>query len=37
MTIWAKDKHRRYRKEFTGENGTEKYPSGRTAIIPFVI
>jgi very-long-chain enoyl-CoA reductase len=31
MTLWAKGKHHRYRKEF------KDYPRGRKAIIPFVI
>jgi len=31
MTIWAQQKHRRYKKEFS------KYPRNRTSIIPFVI
>lgn len=30
MKIWANGKHRNYKKEF------EKYPKGRTPIIPFV-
>jgi len=37
MTQWALDKQRRYRKEFTGENGTQKFPRGRKAIFPFVL
>jgi very-long-chain enoyl-CoA reductase len=32
MTIWAKQKHRAYKKEFA-----DKYPKQRKAIIPFVI
>jgi len=32
MTIWAKQKHRAYKKEFA-----EKYPKQRKAIIPFFI
>ncbi len=32
MTIWAKQKHRAYKKEFT-----DKYPKQRKAIIPFFI
>ena len=32
MTIWAKQKHRAYKKEFV-----EKYPKQRKAIIPFLI
>jgi very-long-chain enoyl-CoA reductase len=31
MAIWAKDKHRRYRKEFG-----DKYPKGRKAMFPFI-
>jgi very-long-chain enoyl-CoA reductase len=32
MTIWAKQKHRAYKKEFA-----EKYPKQRKSIIPFLI
>ncbi len=32
MTIWAKQKHRAYKKEFA-----DKYPKQRKAIIPFFI
>jgi len=32
MTIWAKQKHRAYKKDFA-----EKYPKQRKAIIPFLI
>lgn len=32
MTIWAKQKHRAYKKEFA-----DKYPKQRKAIIPFLI
>jgi len=32
MTIWAKQKHRAYKKEFA-----EKYPKRRKSIIPFLI
>uniref|UniRef100_A0A914V456 very-long-chain enoyl-CoA reductase n=1 Tax=Plectus sambesii TaxID=2011161 RepID=A0A914V456_9BILA len=31
MAIWAKGKHRNYKKEFSN------YPKGRTAIIPFLL
>merc|ERR1712137_190024 len=37
MYFWAIAKHKRYRKEFTGENGTEKYPRNRKALVPFII
>ncbi len=37
MTDWALKKHARYHKEFNGENGTEKYPANRKAIIPFIL
>lgn len=37
MRIWAIGKHRRYKKEFNGENGTEVYPKNRKALIPFVL
>jgi very-long-chain enoyl-CoA reductase len=36
MWIWAVDKHRRYKKEFDGTNGTEKYPR-RKILIPYVL
>lgn len=32
MLIWAKEKHRRYKKEFG-----DKYPKSRKAIVPFVV
>jgi len=32
MIIWAKQKHRRYRKEFG-----DKFPKNRKAMIPFII
>jgi very-long-chain enoyl-CoA reductase len=32
MTIWAKQKHRAYKKDFG-----DKYPKQRKAIIPFFI
>jgi len=32
MLIWAKEKHRRYKKEFG-----DKYPKHRKAMIPFII
>jgi len=31
MTVWAKQKHKRYRSEF------KTYPRGRTSIVPFLI
>jgi len=37
MTIWAKGKHYKLKKEFDGNNGSEKYPSERKAIIPFIL
>jgi len=37
MVIWAKGKHRRYRKEFNGENGTQVYPRHRKALVPFLL
>ena len=36
MTAWAVQKHRRYRKEFDGQEGRELYPRGRKALIPFI-
>jgi very-long-chain enoyl-CoA reductase len=32
MLIWAKEKHRRYKKDFG-----DKYPKNRKAILPFLI
>lgn len=32
MSIWAKQKHRAYKKEFA-----DKYPKQRKAIIPFLV
>jgi len=37
MSQWALQKHSRYRKEFTGENGSAKFPRSRKAIIPFIL
>lgn len=31
MTMWALDKHRKYRKEF------KDYPRNRKAIFPFIL
>jgi len=36
MYFWAIAKHKRYIREFTGENGTEKYPRNRKALVPFI-
>jgi very-long-chain enoyl-CoA reductase len=36
MWIWAVDKHKRYKKEFDGTKGTQKYPK-RKILIPFVL
>jgi len=35
MTVWAIGKHNAYKKEFTGENGIEKYPR-RNIVFPFL-
>ena len=32
MLIWAKEKHRRYKKDFG-----DKYPRDRKAMIPFIV
>ena len=37
MYFWALAKHRRYRKEFNGENGTTVYPKQRKALVPFLV
>mmetsp|Transcript_17888 Transcript_17888/g.45397 ORF Transcript_17888/g.45397 Transcript_17888/m.45397 type:complete len:312 (-) Transcript_17888:491-1426(-) len=37
MLLWAKGKHRMYKKEFDGMDGRELYPEIRKALIPFVI
>lgn len=37
MTVWAIAKHRRYRKEFDGQDGREMYPKNRKILIPFVL
>lgn len=37
MTLWAIQKHKRYRKEFDGKDGREAYPKGRRAIVPFIL
>eukprot|EP01130_Rhizamoeba_saxonica_P003326 TRINITY_DN1412_c0_g1_i2.p1 TRINITY_DN1412_c0_g1~~TRINITY_DN1412_c0_g1_i2.p1 ORF type:complete len:218 (-),score=32.85 TRINITY_DN1412_c0_g1_i2:34-687(-) len=37
MLAWGIKKHKRYRRMFNGENGTEKYPSSRKAMIPFIL
>eukprot|EP00455_Lapot_gusevi_P010613 TRINITY_DN1480_c0_g1_i6.p2 TRINITY_DN1480_c0_g1~~TRINITY_DN1480_c0_g1_i6.p2 ORF type:complete len:217 (+),score=58.78 TRINITY_DN1480_c0_g1_i6:199-849(+) len=34
--LWSVKKHKQYRAEFTGENGTEKYPR-RKVLIPFLL
>ena len=36
MTAWAVQKHKRYRKEFDGQEGRELYPQGRKVLIPFL-
>ena len=36
MTVWATQKHKRYRKEFNGEDGRELYPRNRKILIPFI-
>ena len=36
MTLWAIQKHKRYRKEFDGKEGRELYPKNRKILIPFV-
>jgi very-long-chain enoyl-CoA reductase len=37
MWIWAKDKHRKYKKEFDGKEGRELYPKGRKILIPYIL
>jgi len=37
LVKWAQERHRRYLKEFDGRGGREKYPAGRTALIPFLL
>jgi very-long-chain enoyl-CoA reductase len=36
MTAWAIQKHKRYRKEFDGQEGRELYPKSRKILIPFL-
>jgi very-long-chain enoyl-CoA reductase len=36
MTVWAIAKHKRYRKEFDGQDGRELYPKNRKILIPFI-
>ena len=36
MYMWAVGKHRRYKIEFNGQNGTKKYPR-RKVLIPFLL
>lgn len=36
MIIWAQNKHRRYLREFDGEDGRPRYPQNRKIIIPFL-
>lgn len=36
MIIWAKIKHRNYKKEFNGQDGKELYPPRRKCIVPFI-
>ncbi|GAM17042.1 hypothetical protein SAMD00019534_002170 [Acytostelium subglobosum LB1] len=37
MYVWAVAKHRRYRKEFDGQNGNPLYPRNRKIIVPFLL
>jgi len=37
MYFWALGKHKRYRREFNGENGTDVYPRSRKALVPFIV
>eukprot|EP01132_Coremiostelium_polycephalum_P011132 gene11132-13632_t len=37
MWVWAVGKHRRYRREFDGQNGRLKYPSRRKILVPFLL
>merc|ERR1712137_114976 len=37
MYVWALGKHKRYKREFNGENGTTVYPKNRKALVPFVL
>lgn len=36
MFIWAKGKHRNYKKEFDGKDGRALYPPRRKIIVPFL-
>jgi very-long-chain enoyl-CoA reductase len=36
LGAWAHTRHAAYRKEFDGQDGREKYPDERRALIPFV-
>lgn len=36
MVLWARGKHRAYKKEFDGREGRDLYPPSRKIIIPFV-
>ena len=36
MFIWAKGKHRRYKREFDGQEDRPLYPPNRRAIVPFI-
>jgi very-long-chain enoyl-CoA reductase len=36
MTVWAVAKHRRYKKEFDGQDGRELYPKNRKVLIPLI-
>jgi very-long-chain enoyl-CoA reductase len=36
LGAWAHTRHVAYRKEFDGQDGREKYPGERRALIPFV-
>ena len=37
LTKWSKARHRKYLKEFDGKEGRVLYPTGRKALIPFII
>jgi len=37
MWLWAKDKHKKYLREFDGKEGREAYPRGRKILIPYIL
>ncbi|EFA81781.1 synaptic glycoprotein SC2-like protein [Heterostelium album PN500] len=37
MYVWAVAKHRKYRKDFDGQNGRLQYPRSRKIIVPFLL